>query len=575
MGRYDLIAPFEDDVDYQAFAPERYDASGGDPEAWRLFVRLTAPGQPIVAAIAGQLSTVPPDELPPNGIPVKIPRPEDGKLASADDQGLLTSPPATTPETTTLYLSPFEGEGALAFGDTLRGAGLGNEIRWLKYTNVDTESLRDLTLTVPRLGPLESMTDDEVFAVFLAGELTLAAGAGTSIGSVSATADGQIEFAVHTDVGYVDPVAMWKAINPLSLFAAIDTAWPFLTRSAARSAAVTSLFPMAVLHHARIAYGLTNTQWRALGATQKALYWESLRAKYGQGTASPYFFSREDMPNVFQLEALIEFYLAYPRPKQDEDRQGVPAGPSTSVDLTDASTTWHFVLLEPFADLLRSPAMIGPAYALNPFMIDGVPFGPDRFDAVLFLVHEGIPRRWHRWTTYTAHSWLKSPSEEQSSIVGNIAYSFKSRNASTTAAINYAFIVFDHLDGSGKEACPGRFYYDSQLPDDANGKVEVMVHVAYTTTETNPQDYSGSAGCLVSPSFMRLRDQMLGFRSPSPPAQDKLDALIGASLGKSADIFKSDLEVFESHPADSLIRAWNTAFEGKLWLVRPDESTKR
>jgi hypothetical protein len=168
MSLYDLIAPFEDDVDYQTFSPEKYDASGGDPEAWRLCVRLTAPGQRIVAAIAGQLSTVPPDEIPPSGIPVKIPRQQDGALAATDDQGPLTPLPAITPESTTLYLSPFEGEGASAFADVLRGAGFGTEIRWVKYTNVDVESLRELTLTIPRLGQVEGMTDDDVFAAFLA-----------------------------------------------------------------------------------------------------------------------------------------------------------------------------------------------------------------------------------------------------------------------------------------------------------------------------------------------------------------------------------------------------------------------
>src|SRR5262249_36332668 len=120
MGHYDLIAPFGDDADYQPFAPERYDASGGDPEAWRLFLRLTARNRPIVAAIDGQLSAVPPDEMPPSGIPVKIPVGQDGKLAAADDQGLLTSLAATRPAATTLYLSPVVGEGALAFGDSLR-----------------------------------------------------------------------------------------------------------------------------------------------------------------------------------------------------------------------------------------------------------------------------------------------------------------------------------------------------------------------------------------------------------------------------------------------------------------------
>src|SRR5262249_33939918 len=284
-----------------------------------------------------------------------------------------------------------------------RSAGFGNEIRWVKYTNVDTESLRALTLSIPRIGALKGMTDDDVFAAFLGGELALAAESGGAIGSVSATADdGRFDFAVHTDVGYVDPVVMWKALNPLSRFGAIDTSWPFLSESAARSGAVTSLFPMAVLYHARLAYSLTNDQWRALGDTQKDLYWAGLRAKYGQGTASPFFFSREDMPNLFQLEALIEFYLEYPRPKQTGVDVG--SGPNSPVDLTDPTTTWHFVLLEPFVDLLRSPEMIGPEYALNPVTINGVVYGPDRFDAVLFLLYQGIPRRWHRWTTYTAHT---------------------------------------------------------------------------------------------------------------------------------------------------------------------------
>jgi hypothetical protein len=102
-----------------------------------------------------------------------------------------------------------------------------------------------------------------------------------------------------------------------------------------------------------------------------------------------------------------------------------------------------------------------------------------------------------------------------------------------------------------------------------------MVHVAYTNTATNPQDYSGSAGCLVSPSFMRLRDQMLGYLRTSRSWNTRLEQLRGASLAKSADIFKADLKVFESKPGESIINVWNRAFQGKLWLVRPDESTKK
>jgi len=569
---YEMIAPFGDTVDYGRFAPEQYDASGGEPDGWRLFVRLTAPGQLIVAALTGQLSTVPPDEIPPSGIPVKIPRAGNGPLVATDDQGLLIAPPATVPASTTLYLSPFQGEGSFGCMSSFQSAGFGTEIRWLKYTNVDVESLRPLALAIPRFG-IENMTDDEVFAAFVAGEFAAVAEPGGAFGRVSATASGIIEFAVHTDVGYTDPVAVWKTLNPSSRFAAIATSWPYLSSSDAHLA-VTSLFPMPVLHHARIVYQLNDGEWRALGDTQKQLYWLRLRAKYVDGDAPPFSFSREDMPNVFQLEALIEFYLAYPRPAQGG---AIPTAAGTAVNLVDPKTTWHFVFLEPFVDLLRDKNMIGPEYALNPVTIDDITYGQDRFDAVLFLLHEGIPKRWHRWTTYTAHTSLadkkKDSIEEQSSIVGNIPYAFKSRNGSTIPAINYAFIVFDPTRTG--ESCPGRFYYSDDLHDDPNGKTEVMVHVAYTSTAANPQDYSGSAGCLVSPSFMRLRDQMLGFLSTTADWNPKFEQLRGASLGRSADIYNDDLEVFKSKPRDSIIDAWNGAFEGKLWPVRPDESTKK
>jgi hypothetical protein len=578
MSVYTVLPPLGDEGDYATLSPERYDASGGDPDAWCLGVNLTAPGSWLVAAFAGQLSAVPPDEMPPAGIPVKIPRPEDGQLAAFDDHGLLSPISSQIPATTTVYVSPLAVEGVSEFNAWLSSAAFGTEVRWVRYTNVDVESLRETVLTLPRIGALEGLTDDEVLSVFLAGEVAVGVPQGYDFGQVSASVDdGRTSFGIHTDVGYVDPVALLIARNPFSGFcAAAGTNWPFLDETTAKSATLTALVPMPVLHHARIAYGLTDTEWRALGATQKNLYWLRLRAKY-LGTTTPFVFALDDMANVFQLEALVEFYLAFPAPAQYQTGDPIPDHAIVPVDLTDAATAWHFVILEPFVDLLESGDPIGPSYAMDPYVGTRGTFGPDRYDAILFLVHQGVVKGWHRWTSYTAHSWLDlDQPRDKSSIVGNRAYTFKSRNASTTATINYAFIVYDRIE-SGKETCSGKYYYDpaTPIPDDPDNKTEVMVHVGYTKTAAHTQGYNGSSGCIVSPSFMRLREQMLGLSAAAVPLRDPLDVLRGVTLTQAMQIFKDDLKVFNENPSGTLIELWNRKFTGQLWIVRPDESTHK
>ena len=77
------------------------------------------------------------------------------------------------------------------------------------------------------------------------------------------------------------------------------------------AAATTQLYPLPVLMEAMERLGqLTSDYWRQLADQQKTIYWPQLAIRAGFDLPGTTFtFSADDIANLFQLEAVTEFYM--------------------------------------------------------------------------------------------------------------------------------------------------------------------------------------------------------------------------------------------------------------------------
>ena len=95
---------------------------------------------------------------------------------------------------------------------------------------------------------------------------------------------------------------------------AIDPAQP---RADAIAFTQQFTYPLPVLEQLKTNFTLTATEWRQVGDNQKAIYLKRLRERVGVSTGTtepPFEFDDPDDKNVFQLEAIAEFYANFPDP---------------------------------------------------------------------------------------------------------------------------------------------------------------------------------------------------------------------------------------------------------------------
>ncbi|MEL4897671.1 hypothetical protein [Crocosphaera sp. Alani8] len=157
--------------------------------------------------------------------------------------------------------------------------------------------------------------------------------------------------------------------------------------------------------------------------------------------------------------------------------------------------------------------------------------GFDQYEALLFIIHNGKVYKKLRWSSFTSRNAAKK--EYLSSIKGNELYDFASVTATRSNFQNYCFRVVDrnaNYDGVRK----ARFYFEPIVtPDEAapnqnpvdggKGKTGIRLHDG-----NRGASGSGSNGCLVSPSFYELRDQLI--------------FLYGEDYGKFKLITEKDIE---------------------------------
>ena len=183
-----------------------------------------------------------------------------------------------------------------------------------------------------------TITRAEAVEMFLRGELRISVEAGAAIAHAAlSTSPGapldsrDIGFAAVIDSGLTDPSFAYDWMrdfvedlqSQVDLFLELSPVrWPVLARDLPTDAGIaitgTTTYPWSVLEDFKSSHGLTRAQWRTVGDNQKRIYRERLLARAGrptQGSTEPPFeFNDRDADNVFQLEAIVEFYANFDEP---------------------------------------------------------------------------------------------------------------------------------------------------------------------------------------------------------------------------------------------------------------------
>ncbi len=212
------------------------------------------------------------------------------------------------------------------------------------YYNVDLATFREDVRELLRLStvpPADPNADDEEISkrmiLFLKGQLSLFVDAGTRIGKAGSASDPAA--AVPFEIGFGLTTSLRGPGNPhefvdrMKLLIEEDADVPDLlvlipgppnafstagSKTEAIQMTSTALYNSSDLESLRTDWGLTRAEWRVVGNNQKALYRTRLLARYDllpASTSSPAFeFSQTDPDNLFQLEAVVEFFANFTDP---------------------------------------------------------------------------------------------------------------------------------------------------------------------------------------------------------------------------------------------------------------------
>lgn len=146
----------------------------------------------------------------------------------------------------------------------------------------------------------------------------------------------------------------------------------------------TTLYSMAQLNALRTRENLSALAWSQVGQNQKELYRERLLKRVGHAapgsTAPAFMFNNLDWQNIFQLEALVEFYMNFNEPwlpcpplslginlPRPSSRPPMPDNGYIRVNLL---TAWHLVLVDSFGGRLDGTAATATGCTVT---LDGSP----------------------------------------------------------------------------------------------------------------------------------------------------------------------------------------------------------
>ncbi|OQY36277.1 MAG: hypothetical protein B6I38_00015 [Anaerolineaceae bacterium 4572_5.1] len=205
------------------------------------------------------------------------------------------------------------------------------------YQNIESSDLIRVVEAYYKDGtlPPNQLSQEQVIAQFIQGELRIPVETGVLLGKASTrgapSGSRYLKFAVLTENGSIDPAYIYEYMRDFvtngqsevdELLKLIPVSWPLmdplLDKSEAIEKTVNSIFPFTVLHEFRNAFDLSDEEWRTVGDNQKALYIHRLRDRYGYPTPGrtdpPFEFNDLDRKNIFQLEAIVEFFANFDDP---------------------------------------------------------------------------------------------------------------------------------------------------------------------------------------------------------------------------------------------------------------------
>ncbi len=280
-------------------------------------LRLQTTGAgPLFAAADGKLSV----------------RPPIGGILDPTDQIAPPDPGTPLPPTITLFLHL---SSLVASQPTFRAqVSQINGITGWAYLNVETASLEAALaeLLDKATIPPGTLTRADIVGLLVRGMLDVEVTAGHAIGNAAAqgasAGSRQIGFTALTSTGPMDLASVYDLMRDFVADSQSDLddfiilapkSWPVIEAALSTDQAIkytqSVLYPMPVLENLRTRQPLplSPAQWRQVGDNQKTLWRNRLLSRVGHappGSAGPPFaFDTMDGENIFQLEAVVEFYV--------------------------------------------------------------------------------------------------------------------------------------------------------------------------------------------------------------------------------------------------------------------------
>ncbi len=277
-----------------------------------------------------------------------------GKISTTEPTGFLRpsqepiDAEAAAPTSLTLYLQPTTAKvnpewQALAqaitprygnFDAALSAASIG----YLVYRNVDVADAKAALCNRIKTRPARAAAgcDDQAWDRFLAGDGQILVQAGERIGAAGPSYlpgipanRRQVAVALRTHFGMVDLGSFYSTMAGTVGVQNPPAAQALATRLGVRVPVIDSaravdtvgndrLWHWSALVDYKRAKTLSYSEWRRLGDLQKAKYRAQLLARVRPANAPPntarFDFDVDDMFNIFQLEAVVEFYMNLTEP---------------------------------------------------------------------------------------------------------------------------------------------------------------------------------------------------------------------------------------------------------------------